>query len=310
MTSNIRNITRMIWVSVCQPPSGGQPPPHAKGKTPTSELTAAQLRRRKIEAIKLAVSFAFATKHYLREEDGIYFEDYADVLPASFARFDETGYNTQRTTTPTSYAATRDNSKTPSAEGTRSRSGRTSPAPDRTPDATKRVRPKRRKPNASFAGLNSPLLGDTHRTVEFHPFADHLTLPLPLVIAHELARLIFSFRRDGFLETIGPAGANSMSGLVHGMVDQLTAMERVANTPIPASYGIHLKQCVTLYLFALPFTLIYDLGWATIPVVTVVAFTFMGIEGIADEIEMPFGLNIPTFSSMYPFEPIASNFRS
>jgi putative membrane protein len=90
------------------------------------------------------------------------------------------------------------------------------------------------------------------------------------------------------------------------MVDQLTAMERVANTPIPSSCpytcttcflidfvnldGIHLKQCVTLYLFALPFTLIYDLGWATIPVVTVVAFTFMGIEGIADEIEMPFGL--------------------
>lgn len=32
-----------------------------------------------------------------------------------------------------------------------------------------------------------------------------------------------------------------------------------------------------------------ELAWGTIPVVTVVAFTFMGIEGIADEIEMPFG---------------------
>jgi len=73
------------------------------------------------------------------------------------------------------------------------------------------------------------------------------------------------------------------------MVDQMTAMERIANTPIPVSYSIHLKQCVTLYLFALPITLVNDLGWATIPVVTVVAFTFMGIEGIADEIEMPFG---------------------
>lgn len=51
-----------------------------------------------------------------------------------------------------------------------------------------------------------------------------------------------------------------------------------------------------------------DLGWAMIPVVTVVAFTFMyvlslysgasltllhhrGIEGIAEEIEMPFGVD-------------------
>jgi len=114
-------------------------------------------------------------------------------------------------------------------------------------------------------------------------------LPLPLVIAHELGRIIFQFRREGFLETVGPAGANAMSQLVSGMVDQLTAMERVANTPIPISYGIHLKQCVTLYLFALPLTLVNDMGWATIPIATVVAFTFMGIEGIADEIEMPFG---------------------
>jgi predicted membrane chloride channel (bestrophin family) len=53
--------------------------------------------------------------------------------------------------------------------------------------------------------------------------------------------------------------------------------------------SIHLKQCVTLYLFALPLALANDLGWATVPIVTVIAFTFMGIEGIADEIEMPFG---------------------
>lgn len=71
----------------------------------------------------------------------------------------------------------------------------------------------------------------------------------------------------------------------------MTCMERVANTPIPRSYSIHLKQCVTLYLFSLPFTLIKDLGWGMIPLVTVVAFTLMGIEGIADEIEMPFGLD-------------------
>lgn len=38
-----------------------------------------------------------------------------------------------------------------------------------------------------------------------------------------------------------------------------------------------------------------DLGWATVPIVTVVAFTFMGIEGIADEIEMPFGSSCFSF---------------
>jgi predicted membrane chloride channel (bestrophin family) len=46
---------------------------------------------------------------------------------------------------------------------------------------------------------------------------------------------------------------------------------------------------VTLYLFSLPFALVKELGWATVPIVTIVSFTFMGIEGIAEQIEMPFG---------------------
>jgi predicted membrane chloride channel (bestrophin family) len=35
--------------------------------------------------------------------------------------------------------------------------------------------------------------------------------------------------------------------------------------------------------------MVKDLGWATVPIVTLVSFTFMGIEGIAEQIEMPFG---------------------
>jgi putative membrane protein len=173
----------MIWVNVCVPPSGAQIPPHAKGET--SNLTAAQLRRRKIEAIKLSLSFAFATKHYLREEDGIYYEDYADVLPASFSRFDETTCSTQQTMIPASYAATRNNAA-PSQDDPRGCSRRTSPAAESTPAATKRVRPKRSKQITDITGQNSPLLRDTHQTVEFHPFADHLTLPLPLAFVFVL----------------------------------------------------------------------------------------------------------------------------
>ncbi len=88
---------------------------------------------------------------------------------------------------------------------------------------------------------------------------------------------------------------------------QLTNMERVANTPIPVSCSylflhkigrLYSLICrwdtfeamrIIIYLFSLPFTLVRDLEWRMIPVVTVVAFTLMGIEGIADEIEMPFG---------------------
>ncbi|KAJ7285647.1 Bestrophin, RFP-TM, chloride channel-domain-containing protein [Mycena rebaudengoi] len=276
MTSNIRNISRLLWIQVALPPTDEQPA-HAKGKTPVTEITETQLRRRKVEALRLCLSFAFSVKHYLRGEDGVQWDDYRGVLPASFIRADEIGHNTQRTTVAGSYAATRDNSTAPSLNGS---------SEVLKPDATKRVRPKRSKTQVT---QYSPLLSGTQATVDFHAFSEETSMPLPLVIAHEITRILFKFRRDGLLETVGPAGTNAMTQLVQGMVDQMTSMERVANTPIPISYGIHLKQCVTLYLFALPMTLVKELGWATIPLVTVVAFTFMGIEGIADEIEMPFG---------------------
>ncbi|KAG1903908.1 Bestrophin, RFP-TM, chloride channel-domain-containing protein [Suillus fuscotomentosus] len=277
VTSNVRNLSRMIWIHVSLPPAEDHPS-HVLGKTPTSALTTAQLKRQKIEVLQFCVAFAFAVKHYLRNEDGPDYDDYTGILSASFTRIHDLGYTTaQDRPSPKSYDAT--SSASDSAHNS--------------PDATKRVRRKRSKKmlvgHATASASTTPLLSNSHQTVEFHPYADRMSIPFPLLIAHELSSAIFRFKREGLLETVGPAGMNAMSGLVQSMVDQMTSMERVANTPIPAPYGIHLKQCVTLYLFALPFTLVNDLGWSTIPIVTVVAFTLMGIEGIADEIEMPFG---------------------
>ncbi|KAG6889718.1 hypothetical protein C0995_015016 [Termitomyces sp. Mi166 len=296
LTSNIRNLARQIWVSVVLPPTDTQPP-HIKGKTPTTNVTASQLRHRKIEAVKLTLSFAFAAKHYLRGEDGIKYDDYVGVLPQSFARFDEVGFNVEHTPT-MPYSATRKDSNGESGVAT----------PDRKPDATKRVRHKRSKQNTSGSDSvtpTTPLLGSAHQIIEFHAYADEASLPLPLMIASEINRILFGFRKEGFLETIGPAGKFFLRMKSEGLMDvdrnecsDTVGLEYDGPTYSYGTYReypdtrliVHLKQCVTLYLFALPFALVSDLGWTAVPIVTVVAFTFMGIEGIAEEIEMPFGL--------------------
>lgn len=288
MISHLRNLSRLIWVNVAVPPSDD------KGKLPGATMTAKQLRRKKVTALKLCACYAFAVKHYLRGEDGLEWEDYAGILPQSVARLAMPG-GTRRSSAWTSYAATERTSREDSAAAS---GDEDSPARSETRregvDATKRIRVKRSKDRLKQPGVRAsttPLLSGLHQTIDFNSDPDSLTTPLPLVIAHELARMIFLFKRDGYLETIGPAGTNAMNQLVQSMVDSLSNMERVANTPIPRSYSIHLKQTVTLYLFSLPFTLIKELGWGMIPLVTVIAFTLMGIEGIADEIEMPFGLD-------------------
>lgn len=291
LTAHVRNLSRMIWVNVALPPTDDAPP-NTKGKTPTTTVTAAQLHRTKADALKICLAFSFAVKHYLREEDGLDWDDYTGVIPDSFYKAHGMGrLRSRKSSAAASYNAVTDAALTASPETSRTASPDKHLGSDsvgQTATATKRVRVKRSVDK--LPGSKTPLMSSEHRTINFNPYTE-ATIPLPLILAHEISRMLFGFRKNGFLETVGPAGANAMNQIVHGMVEQMTNLERIANTPIPKSYSIHLKQCVSLYLFALPFTLIKELGWSMIPVVTVVAFTFMGIEGIADEIEMPFGLD-------------------
>ncbi|NET15127.1 MAG: hypothetical protein F6K08_21000, partial [Okeania sp. SIO1H6] len=68
-----------------------------------------------------------------------------------------------------------------------------------------------------------------------------------------------------------------------------TSCERIVNTPIPLAYAIHLKHLLFLYCFALPFQLVAELSWITIPATGVISFALLGIEAIGLEIENPFG---------------------
>jgi len=73
------------------------------------------------------------------------------------------------------------------------------------------------------------------------------------------------------------------------LVDCLTSFERILRTPIPLAYSVHLHQAVWLYLLALPYQLVNQLEWFTVPAVTLASFALLGILGIGWEIENPFG---------------------
>ncbi|CAE7078958.1 unnamed protein product [Rhizoctonia solani] len=288
--SNVRNLARSLWVNANLPhtPENSKAKQSSafmkiRGKTyqPSNSIrnpviTSASFRIEKERALKLMVAFVVAVKHHLRGQEGVDYPDYIGLLPPDFSRFDNRGFNKN------------------SRHGNRDYSGLIGPPPIDVPyrngntsshtqglstsvgdmDATLVPGSIPRSPHKiTFFGNKGaapeperdPLLGGESTTVEFRPYDTRKSLPMPLIIAHELTRLIHKFRRSGTLDTVGPAGVNAMNSLIQSMIDQVTAMERVANTPIPVSYSIHLKQCVTLYLFSLPFTLIGDLGWIEMP---------------------------------------------
>ncbi|MGD1805902.1 bestrophin family protein [Dapis sp. BLCC M126] len=65
--------------------------------------------------------------------------------------------------------------------------------------------------------------------------------------------------------------------------------QRIATTPIPKAYSIHLKHLLLIYCFAIPFQFVAELSWWTVPVAGVISFALLGIEAIGLEIENPFG---------------------
>ncbi len=75
---------------------------------------------------------------------------------------------------------------------------------------------------------------------------------------------------------------NKLSGIIGGC-------ERIANTPIPFSYSVLLHRTVYIYCFMLPFGFVDILGWLTPFIIAFVAYTFLALEAIADELEDPFG---------------------
>jgi putative membrane protein len=73
------------------------------------------------------------------------------------------------------------------------------------------------------------------------------------------------------------------------LVSCLTSFERILRTPIPLAYSVHLHHMTWLYLVALPYQIMEECGWWTLPVVGIATFSFIGILEIGWEIENPFG---------------------
>lgn len=109
----------------------------------------------------------------------------------------------------------------------------------------------------------------------------------PIVILKELGIWVNIAKRDGKLDSITQVAfdenLNKLSDIIGGC-------ERIASTPIPYTYSVLLHRTVYIYCFLLPLGFGESMLW-TLPFVTVfIAYTFVALEAIADELEDPFGV--------------------
>ncbi|CAH7686274.1 Bestrophin, RFP-TM, chloride channel-domain-containing protein [Phakopsora pachyrhizi] len=320
----VRNAARDSWISI-----GARGPIDASKKQGLSPHEV----RLKARYLRMLVAFAVSVKRHVRGQYGIEYDDLRAVLPRE--------YYTQQTPPGFGFdAANADvgaSSTTPSSshdsrlidvnnDGTEDREvEEDSPLQKHSPQlpAYKRLKSiffsqeeeigealsSSREPNE-----DSPLLRrvvsaqrlEDPSAIVIHNYLSRPSLPLPLLIGHQLQLYLAHCKQKGYLESIGPGGYNRMIQSINSMTDLFGQIDGISSNTIPASYGIHLKQCTSLYLFALPLTMASDLGWILIPLVSIVAFTLVGIEALARECEVPFG----TDPSDLPLDYICADLRN
>lgn len=110
----------------------------------------------------------------------------------------------------------------------------------------------------------------------------------PMAVAVQITRCLDEARREGRLSDLLYA---SVDNNVQILIDCVGACERIKKTPLPFAYAVHLRRALSIYCGTLPFALLKDFGWGTIPVCFLVGFILFGIEEIGVEIEDPFGLD-------------------
>ncbi|MCQ4162135.1 bestrophin family protein [Roseomonas sp. GC11] len=80
-----------------------------------------------------------------------------------------------------------------------------------------------------------------------------------------------------------------LDGHLAALTEAQTGCERIRNTPAPFAYWLLLNRTAWLFCLLLPFGFVGTLGLATPVVVAILAYTFFGLDELADELEEPFG---------------------
>jgi len=123
--------------------------------------------------------------------------------------------------------------------------------------------------------------GEIARWTEVAP-APHATDAALTGVGRKCAELL----RDGLID---PIRYSVLELRLTEMSHVLAGCERIKTTPLPFAYALLLHRTAHAFCLMLPFALAPALGWWTMAVSLLVAYTFFGLDALGDELEDPFG---------------------
>ncbi|WP_412480363.1 bestrophin family protein [Azonexus sp. IMCC34839] len=106
------------------------------------------------------------------------------------------------------------------------------------------------------------------------------------VVLREIGKQLVAERRAG---QIADMEWLAMDRSLEQLGEVAGACERIANTPIPYTYRVLMNRTIVIYCLLLPIGLTTTLGWLTPLIATFVAYTFLALEMVGEQLEEPFG---------------------
>ncbi|MCA9004743.1 MAG: hypothetical protein KDA70_05665 [Planctomycetaceae bacterium] len=111
---------------------------------------------------------------------------------------------------------------------------------------------------------------------------------IPAYIADLIYRRVIGWKRSGIIDGDELRVIDSET---RELMEICGACERIRRTRLSPSYRRFVRHCITLYLLTLPWGLVEDFKFWTVPMTVIMAYFMIGIEVIAHSVEEPFGLD-------------------
>ena len=109
---------------------------------------------------------------------------------------------------------------------------------------------------------------------------------VPLAIAAEIYRLMGHWKAT---RAIDGDELRVIDAEALRLMDICGACERIQKTRIVRSYRVFARQVVLLFLLTLPWGIVQEFGWWTVPLTAMTAYFMLGLEIVAEHVEEPFG---------------------
>ncbi|HEX6495853.1 MAG TPA: bestrophin family ion channel [Acidobacteriaceae bacterium] len=107
----------------------------------------------------------------------------------------------------------------------------------------------------------------------------------PFIILRAMGEWVAERQRDG---AFGEITTSAIDRNLVELSNILGGCERIAATPVPFGYSVMIHRVVYFYCALLPFGLVDAIEWMTPAVSLVMAYSFIALDSLASELEMPF----------------------